>query len=92
MTRRASQSLQFVSVKINGIRPSWSSEKCLNFTVFGPPNSCGERMHVVRVSYSEGPVGPQNDVHTAHSTGGANVKSLVTNDETEFKTLTFRTY
>jgi hypothetical protein len=46
-------------------------------------------MSVMLTQYK--PEGTSYGVHAGHRIGG-NIKSSVTNDETEFKMLTFRTY
>jgi hypothetical protein len=49
---------------------------------------------VVRLTHEEKEVGRSCGVHTGYSMGGggANVKTLVTTDETKFKIFTFWTY
>jgi hypothetical protein len=67
--------------------------KFQTLTVFGPLKSCREDTVLVMVIHQEKPVGRLHGVHTSCSTGGGreagNFKSLVTKDETVFKTFNF---
>ena len=68
VARRAYQLLQFVGIKINGLRSSWRSET-LNFGSFGSLKSSGGRCMVVSLTHSERSVGLSYGVHTCNSTG-----------------------
>jgi hypothetical protein len=68
----------------------------LNFDSFGPFKSCGARMHGSQ-AYTLRKTGRTlmwGSYRLQHGGGGggANVKTLVTTDETKFKILTFWTY
>jgi len=44
------------------------------------------------LTHYERPVGRSYGVYTGHSSGGGDFKSLINNDEREFKSLTFWAY
>jgi hypothetical protein len=61
-------------------------------TAFGPLKTCGGRHTASHVSTLKKPGRAVTWGSEKMQHGGANIKSIVTNDKAEFKTLIFRTY